>query len=131
MKRKSFYTVVRKGGFAGVEEQEGYELELNGNVFNAYRDRTNSKVYIVDPENGAAVMSCICLDWYGSEQEVLEATGAEFAESEEFKKWQKIRERESYRVASQLFETCKAAGELWEKHRRLVVKEGDLYDEGL
>lgn len=54
MKRKMFYTLMRKSGIVGVKEQEGYELEIAGRKFFGYID-TDQQIHIIDPRNGLSI----------------------------------------------------------------------------
>lgn len=37
MERKIFYTIIQKSGIVGVKRQDGFEIKIGKDVFNAYK----------------------------------------------------------------------------------------------
>lgn len=55
IKRKVFYSVIQKDEIVGVRKQDGYELQIDRETFNAYHSMRDGRVYIIDPKNGVAL----------------------------------------------------------------------------
>lgn len=54
MKRKVFYSTVSRIEVVGVVEQDGFEIEIDGEIFNAYANEYKDRAYIIDPQTGLA-----------------------------------------------------------------------------
>lgn len=57
MEKKIFYTLQQRKGVKGVRKECGYELEIATRKFYGYVS-ADQTVYIIDPRNGIAIMSC-------------------------------------------------------------------------
>jgi len=57
MEKKIFYTLKQQKGVKGVRKECGYELEIATRKFYGYVS-ADQTVYIIDPRNGIAIMSC-------------------------------------------------------------------------
>ena len=55
IKRKIFYSVIQADGITGIRKQDGYELQIDGETFNAYHSMRDDRIYILDPKNGIAL----------------------------------------------------------------------------
>ena len=75
MERKYFYTLKKIKGIVGVQMESGYELEIATQKFYGYVS-ADQTVYIIDPRNGVAIMSCdtalICDDEILREEKEIE-----------------------------------------------------------
>ena len=45
MERVTFYSVIRKGKIVGIAEQAGFEIKIDGEIFNVYRDEYENEVW--------------------------------------------------------------------------------------
>lgn len=75
MEKKIFYTLQKQKGIKGVRKECGYELEIATRKFYGYVS-ADQTVYIIDPRNGIAIMSCdtalICDDEILREEKEIE-----------------------------------------------------------
>ena len=129
MKRKQFYSVICKGEIVGVVEQSGFEIKIDGEIFNAYRDENKDRAYIIDPQTGLAA----CIYHYPwneretpSEIEMIKrARNKLITEDKEcFEKWRtEERSKESYKLTVEIFATYIKAEKLREKQKEAVSRE--------
>lgn len=125
IKRKIFYSVIRADGITGIKEQNGYELQIDGETFNAYHSMRDSRVYIIDPKNGLALQ---IYDVDESEDELseiklIEKAKEKLLQSETLSRWKEKRDNESYRLLERMFKAYKRAESLREKQKELVCRE--------
>lgn len=66
MKRAVFYTIVQKDEIIGLQQQDGFEFEMDGIQLNGYVSE-NDTVYIIDPTNGIAIFVRKLYETYGTE----------------------------------------------------------------
>ncbi|MDE5820676.1 MAG: hypothetical protein K2I07_15355 [Lachnospiraceae bacterium] len=131
MKRKQFYSVVCKGKIVGVAEQSGFEIKIDGEIFNAYRNEYKDKAYIIDPQTGLAV--CTYEYKYGENGMPTEIEMIKRAKNklmteykEGFEKWRaEERSKESYKLTVEMFATYIKAEELREKQKEAVLRESN------
>lgn len=75
MEKKIFYTLQKQKSVKGVRKECGYELEIATRKFYGYVS-ADQTVYIIDPRNGIAIMSCdtalICDDEILREEKEIE-----------------------------------------------------------
>lgn len=125
IKRKIFYSVIQKDEIVGVRKQDGYELQIDGETFNAYHSMRDGRVYIIDPENG------IALQIYDvdenedelSEIELIERAKEKLLQSETLSRWKEKRDNESYRLLGKMFKEYKRAESLREKQKEFAYRE--------
>lgn len=123
IKRKIFYTMMIENGVVGVKEQDGYEIEIDGEKYNAYTNHY-STAYIIDEQTGIAVLTYYFSE--GEEQEeieILKKAKYKLLEGETLEKMRKSRNRESYKIAIKMFEAYKRADELREQQKEAVSRE--------
>ena len=125
IKRKSFYSVIQADGITGIRKQDGYELKIDGEKFNAYHSMRDDRVYILDPKNGIALQ---IYDVDESEDELFEIELIEKAkerllQSETLSRWKEKRDNESYRLLGRMFEAYKRAESLREKQKEFAYRE--------
>ena len=75
-----FYSVVQENNIVGLRKQDGYEIEVDGIKFNAYKSMIDGRVYILDPKNGIAVFI------YSDDTDVLSHHDPVEKAKDEFKK---------------------------------------------
>ena len=124
--RKTFYTVVCERGVVGIVEQDGFEVEIDGEKFNAYRDRHRDSAYIIDPQTGLALQTYEydCEYDLPTEIEMIERAGEKLIEKKErLKKWREQKGKESYKLTVQMFKAYKKAEGLREKQKEAVRRE--------
>lgn len=125
IKRKIFYSVIQADGITGIKKQDGYELQIDGETFNAYHSMRDGRVYIIDPENG------IALQIYDvdenedelSEIELIERAKEKLLQSETLSRWKEKRDNESYRLLGKMFKAYKRAESLREKQKEFAYRE--------
>lgn len=125
MQRKVFYSIIQKDGIVGIREQDGYELKIDGEKFNAYKNRTDDRVYILDPRNGIALINDYP-DWnedIPTDIELIDKAKEKLIKSGILKKWKENREKESYQLTIQMFEAYKKAESLREKQKEIAHRE--------
>ncbi|MCM1218074.1 MAG: hypothetical protein NC548_26610 [Lachnospiraceae bacterium] len=103
-KRKVFYSMGEEKGHYAIKKQNGFEIEVDGEKFNAYVSWERERAYIIDPKTGIALLIHDCADTELTETEIIEAASAELAENEEcLKVWREWKNRESYESAVDIF----------------------------
>lgn len=127
IKRKIFYSVVCKEEVVGVAEQDGFEIEIDGEIFNAYGNKDKDRAYIIDPQTGFAVY-IYDYQWdemeTPSEIETIKQAREKLAEDKErLEKWRKQKNKESYKLTVEMFAAYKHAEELREKQKDAVRRE--------
>ena len=126
IKRKIFYSVIQADGITGIRKQDGYELQIDGETFNAYHSMRDDRIYILDPKNGIALQ---IYDVDENEDELLlEIDPIEKAKEKLFffftlSRWKEKRDNESYRLLERMFKAYKRAESLREKQKELVCRE--------
>ncbi len=128
IKRKIFYSVIRADGITGIKEQNGYELQIDGETFNAYHSMRDSRVYIIDPKNGLALQ---IYDVDESEDELseiklIEKAKEKLLQSETLSRWKEKRDNESYRLLGKMFKAYKKAESLREKQKEAKYRENEV-----
>lgn len=125
IKRKIFYSVIQADGITGIKKQDGYELQIDGEKFNAYHSMRDSRVYIIDPKNGVALQICDVDEREDelSEIELIEKAKEKLLQSETLSRWKEKRDNESYRLLERMFKAYKRAESLREKQKELVCRE--------
>ena len=128
--RKVFYSVICKDKIVGVRENDGFEIEIDGEKLNAYRNEYKDGVYIIDPQTGLAIYK---YNYQYDESEtpseirMIEKARNELLENKErFEKWREQRSRESYKLTVQMFEAYIKAEELRKKQKEAVCSEQKL-----
>lgn len=125
IQRKIFYSVIQADGIVGSRKQDGYELQIDGEKFNAYQSIRDGSVYILDPQNGLALQ----IYYVGenedglSEIELIEKAKEKFIQSGALSKWKEKRDNESYRLTVKMFKAYKRAESLREKQKEVVRRE--------
>ena len=125
IKRKIFYSVIQKDEIVGVRKQDGYELQIDGETFNAYHSMRDGRVYIIDPKNGVA-LHIYDVDENEdelSEIELIERAKEKLLQSETLSRWKEKRDNESYRLLRKMFKAYKRAESLREKQKEFVYRE--------
>lgn len=123
IKRKMFYSVVQENNIVGLRKQDGYEIEVDGIKFNAYKNMINGRVYILDPKNGIAVFI------YSDDTDVLphhdlvEKAKDEFVKRGVFEIWKEKCDTESYQLTNEMFNAYKKAESLRERQKELAQRE--------
>lgn len=123
IKRKMFYSVIQKDDIVGLREQDGYEIDVDGIKFNAYKRMIDDRVYILDPKNGIAVFI------YSDDTDILtphksvEKAKDEFIKRGIFERWKEKCDKESYQLTNKMFNAYKKAESLREQQRKLVQRE--------
>ena len=126
IKRKIFYSVIQADGITGIRKQDGYELQIDGETFNAYHSMRDDRIYILDPKNGIALQ---IYDVDENEDELLleidliEKAKEKLLQSETLSRWKEKRDNESYRLLERMFKAYKRAESLREKQKELVCRE--------
>lgn len=125
IKRKIFYSVIQADGVTGIKKQDGYELQIDGEKFNAYHSMRDSRVYIIDPKNGVALQICDVDESEDelSEIELIEKAKEKLLQSETLSRWKEKRDNESYRLLERMFKAYKRAESLREKQKEFVCRE--------
>lgn len=125
IKRKVFYSVIQKDGIVGVRKQDGYELQIDGETFNAYHSMRDGRVYIIDPKNGVALQIYDVDENEDelSEIELIERAKKKLLQSETLSRWKEKRDNESYRLLGKMFKAYKRAESLREKQKEFVYRE--------
>ncbi len=128
IKRKIFYSVIRADGITGIKEQNGYELQIDGETFNAYHSMRDSRVYIIDPKNGVALQ---IYDVDESEDELseiklIEKAKEKLLQSQTLSGWKEKRDNKSYRLLGRMFKTYKRAESLREKQKEAEYRENEV-----
>lgn len=113
MKRKVFCSAVQIHGGIGIEEHDGFEIGINGKIFNAYY-RDYETVYVIDPETGGAffayrVDNCLEID---AIRKAIEELKMKKGVMRKFKNYQKTKK---YKVQSEIFRLLNLCWELEEK----------------
>ena len=125
-KKKMFYSVIQADGITGIRKQDGYELQIDGETFNAYHSMRDDRIYILDPKNGIALQ---IYDVDENEDELLleidliEKAKEKLLQSETLSRWKEKRDNESYRLLERMFKAYKRAESLREKQKELVCRE--------
>lgn len=127
MNRKVFYTLIKKEGIVGAKEQDGFEIEIDGEKFNAYRNKGKDRAYIIDPQTGLAIY-IYDYDYneveLPSENEMIKNARIELLKDKErLKKWRENKSKESYKLTVQMFAAYKQAEELREKQKEAAIRE--------
>lgn len=125
IKRKIFYSVIQADGITGIRKQDGYELQIDGETFNAYHSMRDDRVYILDPKNGIALQIYDADESEDelSEIELIEKAKEKLLQSETLSRWKKKRDNESYRLLERMFKAYKRAESLREKQKEFVCRE--------
>ncbi len=124
-KRKIFYSLIQVDGVMGIRAQDGYEMRIDGEKFNAYQSIIDDKVYILDPQNGLALQTYdVSEDEDGlPEIELIENAKEKFIQSGTISKWKEKRNNESYRLTVKIFKALKRVKFLREKQKEAVCRE--------
>lgn len=125
MQRKIFYSTIQKDGITGIRKQDGYELKIDGEKFNAYT-RTDDRVYILDPRNGIALIAYDYQEWNEDipiDIELIDKAKEKLIKSGILKKWKEKKKKESYQLTIQMFEAYKKAEFLREKQQEVEHRE--------
>lgn len=103
-KRKEFYSVICKDKVVGISEQSGFEIKIDGEIFNAYRSKDKGRAYIIDPKTGIAVYT---YEYPWDEMETPSETGMikrareKLAEDKErLEKWRQQKSKKTRCVAN-------------------------------
>lgn len=128
MKSKAFYSMAQVDRITGVRKKDGYEIEIEGEKFYTYEIRSirNRKVYILDPQNGIAILGYNCTgddEYRLSKIELIEKAIEVLIKEGILKKWREVRERQSYKLSIQMFEAYKRAESLRKKQKQAECYE--------
>lgn len=125
--RKQFYSVICRHKVVGISEQYGFEIEIDGEILNAYRNEDKDRAYIIDPQTGLAICT---YDYQHDESElpseyemIKKARNKLIEDKERFEKWRASRSKESYKLTVEMFAAYKHAEELREKQKEAVLRE--------
>ena len=129
MEKKIFYTLQQQKGVKGVRKECGYELEIATRKFYGYVS-ADQTVYIIDPRNGIAIMSCdtalICDDEILREEKEIECIKYVAKRAIERGILERLKEKEkkkSYKLTIKAFKAFVKAEILLEKQNAEVLKE--------
>lgn len=129
MEKKIFYTLQKQKGVKGVRKECGYELEIATRKFYGYVS-ADQTVYIIDPRNGVAIMSCdtvlICDDEILREEKEIECikyAAKRVIEKGIFERLKKKEKKKSYKLTIKAFKAFVKAETLLEKQNVEVLKE--------
>lgn len=123
IKRKMFYSVVQENNVVGLRQRDGYEIEVDGIKFNAYKSMIDGRVYILDPKNGIAVFIYDDDTDDLLQHEIVEKAKDEFVKRRVFEKWKEKSGMGSYQLTNKMFNAYKKAESLREQQRKLAQKE--------
>lgn len=128
-KRKYFYTLQKQKGVKGVRKECGYELEIATKKFYGYVS-ADQTVYIIDPRNGIAIMSCdtalICDNEILREEKEIECikyAAKRVIEKDIFERLKEKEKKKSYKLTIKAFKAFVKAETLMEKQNAEVLKE--------
>lgn len=127
MEKKIFYTLQQQKGVKGVRKECGYELEIATRKFYGYVS-ADQTVYIIDPRNGIAIMSCdtalICDDEILREEKEIECIKYVAKRAIEKGILERLKEKKkSYKLTIKAFKVFVKAEILLEKQNAEVLKE--------
>lgn len=127
MEKKIFYTLQKQKSVKGVRKECGYELEIATRKFYGYVS-TDQTVYIIDPRNGIAIMSCdtalICDDEILREEKEIECIKYVAKRAIEKGIIERLKEKKkSYKLTIKAFKAFVKAETLLEKQNVEVLKE--------
>lgn len=129
MEKKIFYTLQQRKGVKGVRKECGYELEIATRKFYGYVS-ADQTVYIIDPRNRIAIMSCdtalICDDEILREEKEIECIKYVAKRAIEKGIIERLKEKEkkkSYKLTIRAFKAFVKAETLLEKQNAEVLKE--------
>lgn len=129
MEKKIFYTLQKQKSVKGVRKECGYELEIATRKFYGYVS-ADQIVYIIDPRNGIAIMSCdtvlICDDEILREEKEIECIKYVAKRAIEKGIIERLKEKEkkkSYKLTIKAFKAFVKAETLLEKQNVEVLKE--------
>lgn len=123
MKRATFYSIIQKGEIIGLQQQDGFEFEMDGIKLNGYVNEDDT-VYIIDPNNGIAIFIRKLYETYKTELAAMKyARQCLFADTSFIDRWKAAREKESYKLTVEMFSAYKRAEELREKQQEAVRRE--------
>lgn len=125
--RKTFYSMIRIQNTVMLKERDGYEVEIAGKKFNAYKSEVDRRIYIIDPKNGTALAKYDCESQIGdipSEMELIRMAKEKLQKNGVVEKWKKKRRGKEYRQLVKMFKEYKKA----EFHRMKAV--GIIEDRG-
>ena len=125
IQRKIFYSVIQVDGIVCSKKHDGYELQIDGEKFNAYQSLREGSVYILDPKNGLALQIYDVGENEDelSEIELIERAKDKLIQSGFLSKWKEKRGNESYRLSIEMFKAYKRAELLREKLRETERRE--------
>lgn len=125
IQRKIFDSLIHVDGIIGIRKQDGYELQIDGEKFNAYQSIRDGMVYILDPKNGIAlqIYDTSRSENELSEIELIEKVKEKFIQSGTISRWKKKRNSESYRLTVKMFKAYKRAESLREKQKGFLFRE--------
>lgn len=128
-KRKYFTHSSNKKGVKGVRKECGYELEIATRKFYGYVS-ADQTVYIIDPRNGIAIMSCdtalICDDEILREEKEIECikyVAKRAIEKDILVRLKEKEKKKSYKLTIKAFKAFVKAETLLEKQNAEVLKE--------
>lgn len=126
MQRSVFYSLIQEKDIVGLKKQEGFNFQVDGEWFNVYKSRVDGRVYILDSNNGIAILEYDPMEEFediSSNLRIFDKAKEKLIESETFEKWKKVREKESYRLACEMFRAYRMAELLREKQKEAVCRE--------
>ena len=125
IQRKVFYSVIQVDGIVGIRKQDEYELRIDGEKFNAYQSIRDGRVYILDPQNGIALLiyNANKNEDELSEIEIIEKAKEKFSRSEALSRWKEMKKNESYRLTIKIFRAYRMAEKLRERQKEAVWRE--------
>lgn len=123
MKRAVFYTIVQKDEIIGLQQQDGFEFEMDGIQLNGYVSE-NDTVYIIDPTNGIAIFVRKLYETYGTELAAMKyARQCLFDDKDFVERWKTAKEKENYKLTVEMFDAYKKAEILREKQKEATRRE--------
>jgi hypothetical protein len=131
IKRKIFYSMVEIDKIVGLRENDGFEFEIDGVRFNAYKSKVDEKIYIIDADSGVAISSYkpSCLSEKGNRAfdfELVRNAKEKFSKSEILKKWKESRNNGSYQLIVETFKAYERAEFLRERQKEVARKEREV-----
>lgn len=123
MKRAVFYTIVQKDEIIGLQQQDGFEFEMDGIQLNGYVSE-NDTVYIIDPTNGIAIFVRKLYETYRTELVAMKYARQCLRDDKDFvERWKTAKEKESYKLTVEMFDAYKKAEILREKQKEATRRE--------
>ena len=120
MKRKVFCSITGKAGGIGVAERDGFEIEVNGKIFNAYCSNYKT-VQVIDPETGGSVFRCN-MNGRSEINAIREAREKLKQEKDIMRSFEKYQKTEEYKMFLEIFRLLNRCWELKNRQNKKIEK---------